>query len=220
MSTALPNSPMRIPYPFSTASNLSNSAPENSACSRSNSAMTSSVRGMQPAPPPRTWHCVARTPWSDTLDRPASKPAPDGCGLGQPQRLVSTARMTARHSRSLVDMRSRTLSVASPSARSQAQIPLSVIASSTDCQSAIVLRQCLPPSSETRAKSNSSTIDHGGVATYVGTQATRHVDLPRVARYALPVRFQAQREPLLELEKIDTRHPYSTDLESAETASG
>ena len=45
----------------------------------------------------------------------------------------------------------------------------------------------------------------------VGPLAALHVDHPRVARRALQVRFQAHRQPLLELEEVDAFLPLVAD---------
>ncbi len=81
MSTALPNYPPSRSRPRSPSQCPSNSAPGNSAFSRSNSTMTSSVRGTQPSTTfcELARHGLARTPWSDTPDQSASAPAPCSC---------------------------------------------------------------------------------------------------------------------------------------------
>ena len=63
MSAAMPNKITRHSRSFHPASKPSNSAPGNSACSRSNSAITSSVRGTQP----NTTFCDLAPRGSDTL---------------------------------------------------------------------------------------------------------------------------------------------------------
>lgn len=59
----MPNNTTRHSRSFHPANKPSSSAPGNSACSRSNSAMTSLVRGMQPG----TTFCDLALRGSDTL---------------------------------------------------------------------------------------------------------------------------------------------------------